>query len=195
MFWIATHLPAGTSQWAARAFLGAQKGAPVTRYSAIALVLIAASSANAAEKVLDKTFTVSPGGTLVVDADSASVRVSGNDTNAVVVHMSARGSEDDLATTRLDAVQKDGGVTVTMRRDEKRHWFSWRSWNSDERIEVTVPRHYEISVRTGGGSVDLADTTGGEIEHFWRRPQREERQRQCRIANVRGLDPCGRDQG
>jgi hypothetical protein len=46
----------------------------MTRYSAIALILLAASSAHAAEKTLERTFTVSPGGALIVDADSASCR-------------------------------------------------------------------------------------------------------------------------
>jgi DUF4097 and DUF4098 domain-containing protein YvlB len=135
----------------------------VTRYSAVAFVLLAtgaAGSASAAEKKLDRTFTVPPGGTLVVDADAASVRVTGADTNQVTVHMRYRASDEELARTQLDAVQKDGGVTVTMRREQKSKWFSWGSWNSDGSIEVTVPRHYAINARTGGGSVDLRDTIG-----------------------------------
>jgi DUF4097 and DUF4098 domain-containing protein YvlB len=132
----------------------------VTRYSAIAFVLLAAGTANAAEKKFERTFTVSPGGTLVVDADSASVHVSGGDTNQVTVHMIARGPEKELASVRLEAAQKGDGVTVTMRRQEKTGWFNWGSWNSDGRIEVTVPRQYQVSVRTGGGSVELADTAG-----------------------------------
>jgi DUF4097 and DUF4098 domain-containing protein YvlB len=132
----------------------------VTRYLAIALILLAASSANAAERSLDKTFTVSPGGTLTVDADSASVQVSGTDTNQVIVHMRYRASEEELAKTQLEAVQKDGGVTITMRRQEKKSLFKWSSWNSEGNIEVTVPRHYVVNVRTGGGSVELRDTVG-----------------------------------
>jgi hypothetical protein len=130
------------------------------RYSVIALVLLVAGPANAAEKNLDKTFTVSPGGSLVVDADSASVHVSGADSNQVVVHMRYRGSEEEIATTTIDASQKGDEVTVTMRRQEKRHWFSWGSWNSDGNIEVTVPRRYGIRVHTGGGEIELAGTTG-----------------------------------
>jgi hypothetical protein len=121
---------------------------------------LAASTAHAAEKKLDRTFTVSPGGTLTVNADSASVRVSGADTTQVIVHMSARGSEDDLADTQLEAAQGGGGVNVTFRRKEKGSWLFGRSRTSEERIEVTVPRHYLINVRTGGGSVELKDTTG-----------------------------------
>jgi DUF4097 and DUF4098 domain-containing protein YvlB len=132
----------------------------VTRYSAIALVLLAAGTAHAAEKTLDRTFTVTPGGSLIVDADSASVYVSGSDGNQVTVHMIARGPEKELANMRLEAAQKDDGVTVTMRRPEKRGWFNWGSWNGDSRIEVKVPKRYQVSVRTGGGSVELADTSG-----------------------------------
>jgi DUF4097 and DUF4098 domain-containing protein YvlB len=132
----------------------------VTRYSAIALVLLAAGTASAAEKTLERTFAVSPGGSLIVDADSASVHVSGGDSNQVIVHMIARGSETELSNMRLEAAQKDDGVTVTMRRPERKGWFNWGSWNGDSRIRVTVPKRYQVSVRTGGGSIELADITG-----------------------------------
>lgn len=132
----------------------------MNRFPAIALVFLAATSAHAAEKKLDRTFTVSPGGLLTVDADSASVKVSGADTNQVTVHMSARGSDKDLADTTFDAVQNGSGVDVTLRRRQKGGWFSWRSWSSEERVEVTVPRHYAINVRTGGGGIELRDTIG-----------------------------------
>ena len=133
------------------------------RLSAIALVLIATGSAHAAEKTLDRAFTVSPGGELVVDADGASVHVSGNDGNQVIVHMVFGGSESDLDDIKLDAIQKDNGVTVTARKP-KRNWFWWGSWGKQE-IEVTVPRRYGVSVRTGGGSINLRDTIGGASLH------------------------------
>ena len=137
----------------------------MTRYSAIALVLLAASSANAAEKTVERTFTVSPGGSLIVDADSASVHVSGGNTNQVTVRMTAQGSEEDLATAKLDAFQKDNEVTVMMRRPGKKGWFNWGSWNGGGHIEVTVPQHYGINVHTSGGSVELTDSVGSAALH------------------------------
>ena len=131
----------------------------MTRYLAFALVLIAAGSAQAAEKKLDRTFTVSPGGTLTVDADGGEVHVSGSDGNQVIVHMTIRGSEENLASTEIDALQKTDGVAVTLRK-KKRSWFSWGMWSSEEKIEVTVPRRYMVNVHTGGGSVELRDTMG-----------------------------------
>jgi len=131
----------------------------MTRYVAIALALIAAGSAQAAEKKLDRTFTVSPGGSLTVDADGGEVQVSGNDGNQVVVHVTVRGSERNVSDTEIDAVQKTDGVAVTLRK-KKHSWFFFGSWSSDEKIEVTVPRRYMVNVHTGGGSVDLRDTAG-----------------------------------
>jgi DUF4097 and DUF4098 domain-containing protein YvlB len=136
------------------------KGVPVNRIAAMSLILLAASSASAAEKKLDRTFTVSAGGSLTVDADSASVRVSGVDGNQVTVHMTARGRDEDLAAMKFEAVQSSDGVNVTSRRSQKGRWFLWRSWNGEERIEVTVPRRYTVNVRTGGGGIELRDTTG-----------------------------------
>jgi DUF4097 and DUF4098 domain-containing protein YvlB len=131
----------------------------MSRLSAIALVLLAAGSAHAADKTLDRTFTVSPGGELVVDADGAGVHVSGNDGNQVIVHVVARGSDKDLATLQLDAIQKGDGVTVTLRKSQ-RSWFSWGGWSGEQNIDVSVPRRYAINVRTGGGDVGLRDTVG-----------------------------------
>ena len=126
--------------------------------SAIACLLLVAGTAQSAEKTLDRTFTVSPGGALVVDADSASVKVSGGDTNTVTVHMVAHGSDSDLANMTLDASQKDNDVTVVMRRG-KQGWF-WHWSDGEGQIQVTVPRQIQIDVRTGGGSVELKDTSG-----------------------------------
>jgi len=133
----------------------------MTRFAIIAVLLLSASSLGAAEKRLDKTFTVSPGGLLVVEADSASVRVSGNDSNQVTIRMSANGSEDEVAATHLDAAQQGNDVTVTMKRQRKGGgWFNWGSWNSEQHVEVTVPRNFNTRVRTGGGDVEQRDTTG-----------------------------------
>ena len=129
----------------------------MNRYSVLALALLAAGGAHAADKTFDRTFTVSPGGTLIVDADSASVRVTGGNSNQVVVHMLAKASDDDLASLKLDAVQQGNEVTVTLKR-EKKGWFN--SWRGDQRIEVTVPQRFVVNVKTGGGSIDLSGTTG-----------------------------------
>lgn len=131
----------------------------MTRYLALSLLILTAGCAGAAEKTLNKTFPVQPNGSLIVDADGASVRVSGGDGNQVTVRMTARGSEENLANVTLDATQNANEVTLVMKRRDKGNWFN-RSWNGDGYIEVTVPRQFGINVQTGGGSVDLKDTVG-----------------------------------
>lgn len=130
------------------------------RQTLLLFVLLAAGSAHAAEKTFDRTFNVSPGGTLTVDADGASIKVSGADTTHVTVHMRARGSDKSLEDTRFEATQSGDSVNVEMRRRDGRGWFSWGSGVHDEFIEVTVPKRYTVNVRTSGGNIELADTTG-----------------------------------
>jgi DUF4097 and DUF4098 domain-containing protein YvlB len=130
------------------------------RYSAIALLLLLAGTAHAADRKFDRTFTVSPGGSLIVDADSASIKVSGAETNQVTVRMRVKSSEKDLADMTLDATQKGNEVTATLRRAKGGKWFNWSSWNAESFIEVTVPRRFTVNARTSGGSIDAQDTVG-----------------------------------
>lgn len=132
----------------------------MNRQSVLLFVLLAAGSVQAAEKTFDRTFTVSPGGTLTVEADGAPIRVKGADTSQVTVHMRARGSEKNLDDMKLEATQSGDSVHVSMRRRDGRGWFSWGSGVHDEFIEVTVPKRYIVNVRTSGGNIDLADTSG-----------------------------------
>lgn len=129
------------------------------RYLALAFVLLAAGTAHAADKSFDRTFTVSPGGSLVVDADGASITVSGADTRQVTVRMKASGPQSELADLTFDATQDGNEVKATMRRSKGLRWFG-SGWRTDSSIEVTVPRHYEVDIRTSGGSIDLKDTVG-----------------------------------
>jgi DUF4097 and DUF4098 domain-containing protein YvlB len=136
----------------------------VTRYIAIALICIAGGSALAAEKTLDRNFTVSAGGSLIVDTDGGAVHVSSDDSNQVVVHVFYKGSESELANANVNALQKGNDVSVTARMHE-RGWLWWGFGRGVEKIDVIVPRRYGISVRTGGGSVDLRDTIGTASLH------------------------------
>lgn len=133
------------------------------RLSGLALVLCAATAAHGAEKTFERTFTVSPGespsASLIVDADAASVTVSGNDSRQVTVRMRARASESVLENLKFDAYQKDGAVTVILKR-ERKGAFGLGSWNLDGDIEVTVPRNFRVDVQTRGGSVELNGTEG-----------------------------------
>jgi DUF4097 and DUF4098 domain-containing protein YvlB len=111
----------------------------------------------AAEKVLDRTFQVAPGGQLVVRADGADIAVTGGDTDKVVVHMVARGAQKSLDQFDLKAEQAGGRVTVEMLRRERSSW----GWNDfDGEITVTVPRTYRVDADTSGGDVEMKTLAG-----------------------------------
>jgi hypothetical protein len=131
----------------------------MSRYFAIAFICIASASAQAAEKKLDRTFTVAPGGMLTVEADGSSIEVSGNDGYQVIVHMFSRSAEEDLEKIEMDASQHGNDVAVTLKHG-KSSWFSLRNWNREEKIQVSVPRRYRVDAHTSGGGVELRDTTG-----------------------------------
>lgn len=129
------------------------------RFLILAVILFAASPAQAAERTLERTFKVAPGGTLTVDADAASIKVTGTESDQVSVRMIARGNEATLESARLEAQQEGDGVTVRMKLNS-RGWFSWFSWRGDAHIEVTVPRRYQLDLHTSGGGIDVKDTAG-----------------------------------
>ena len=120
----------------------------------------AASAATAEEKSLNRTFNVTAGGTLTVDADGADIAVSGSEGSTVVVRIEARGSQNELDELKLSAEQSGDGVRVEARRPKERGWFKWGSWRVETHIDVTVPRNYRVDARTSGGEVRLEGIAG-----------------------------------
>ena len=120
----------------------------------------AASAASAQEKNLDRTFNVTPGGLLTVDADGADISVTSGNANTVAVRIQARGSQRELDELNLSAEASSDGVRVEARRPSRRDGSRWGSWRVETHIDVTVPRNYRIDARTSGGEVRVEDITG-----------------------------------
>ncbi|HEX2694977.1 MAG TPA: DUF4097 family beta strand repeat-containing protein, partial [Acidobacteriota bacterium] len=118
------------------------------------------------EDIVRKSFTVEPGGKLILDTDIGSVEVRGADPGSVdiAVHREVRHGDRDkiLREFKLKFEQKGNDVTVT--GDRERHGFHWlwdNIWNRLKvRFVITVPRAFDVDVRTSGGGVDIADLRG-----------------------------------
>ena len=66
--------------------------------STLGVCLVALSTAaDAAEKRLDRTFSVAPGGRLTIDSDGTDLRVEGTGGNQVVVRILLGGVAADIA--------------------------------------------------------------------------------------------------
>ena len=134
----------------------------MNRYGILLALSLAsvASAASAEEKNLNKTFTVTPGGVITVDADGADITVTGGNTNTVVVRIEARGSQSELDELKLSAEPSSDGIKVEALRPAQRGWFKWGSWRVETHIDVTVPRSYRVDAKTSGGDVRLDDVSG-----------------------------------
>jgi len=141
--------------------------------SLLGICLVACSfAAQAAEKRLDRTFSVAPGGRLTIDSDGTDLRVEGTTGSQVVVHILLKGSERSLERMTLSADQTGNDVAVAAKHGSGK-WTDWfGGWNVDGQIEVQVPSDYNIDIRTSGGDIKVGKlngnargrTSGGDIQ-------------------------------
>lgn len=126
---------------------------------------------HAAEKRLDRTFTVQPGGKLTVDSSGSDITVRGTDSDQVVVHIVATGSQKSLDRLDLSAEASTEGVAVTTRNRQSGLGWLWSGNNQQTRISVSVPKRYRLELKTSGGDLEIEQlqgtangrTSGGDV--------------------------------
>ena len=140
----------------------------------LGVCLLACSvAAQAAEKRLDRTFS----GRARRPADD---RVGRHATcgsraprgNQVEVHILLKGSERTLERMTLTAEQSGNDVAVAAKHGTGKWTDFFGGWNLDGKIEVKVPRNYNIDIRTSGGDIIVGQlqgdargkTSGGDIK-------------------------------
>jgi len=136
--------------------------------SAGLLALVPISAQAKIERVVEKMFTVQPGGLLKVETQGGNIRVETS--NGAVVKVVAKEqikasseSEADelLKKLTLDIEQDSGGVTATAKYEQRLPGFNWGSWPPVQvSFVVTVPANYNVSVKTSGGNVSVGDLSG-----------------------------------
>jgi hypothetical protein len=112
-----------------------------------------------------KSLPVGEGGRLDLQTNFGSIDIrSGGSGVQVVVEREARTMDSESAaktfahmTTTIEQRQND--VVVRMRYDNA---FSFFGWFDQPRVHfvITVPRRYNVSAQTSGGSISIADLTG-----------------------------------
>lgn len=127
------------------------------------------------ERVVEKTFTVQPGGRLAVETSGGSIRVqsSNGDQVTVVAKQRIKASSDAEADELLEdltlTLEQDAEGVMAKAKYEKR---SWGSQPVQVDFAVTVPTRYNVELRTSGGGVKVGDldgrvsarTSGGSID-------------------------------
>ncbi|MGI9174149.1 MAG: M56 family metallopeptidase [Rhodothermales bacterium] len=110
------------------------------------------------DEVVERTFEVSPGGTLNVRTDRGSIEVETVEADevAVRVEIEAR-SDEDRQKFDLSFEQENNDVSVRGEVEGR------GNWNGDRlRIKyiITVPSQYNVDLQTSGGSISVEDLEG-----------------------------------
>lgn len=120
-----------------------------------------------AEKRVQKTFEVRPGGTLVIEADMGSIDIETSEANQVDAGILIRlknGGESKLERLLdeldLDSGQSGDDVTVTLKKKDRKWWSGFKYNGLTVHFKVTVPHQYNVDLKTAGGSIEVADLEG-----------------------------------
>jgi len=132
------------------------------------LVLAAASAFGLSEENVSQTLDGAPGGRLIVDVDFGTIDVSAgaNDKISVEAHRKIdsdnEAQEKEYLASAPVTVSKEGNtVTIRARRQNKEKNLNWSGRCSmDARYTVKVPKSFNSELRTGGGTIMVAEITG-----------------------------------
>jgi DUF4097 and DUF4098 domain-containing protein YvlB len=135
---------------------------------AVAFLILAAATARAeVEDKITKSFEAAPGGQLVVEVDRGSIEVKTSDAGAVNIEITRKASgsrskaektlKDHVVTTR----QTDDKVEVRAKYEGEKitGWFG-RSPDLQVNFLITIPRKFDVDLKTAGGHIKVADLTG-----------------------------------
>ena len=147
--------------------------------AAALMTTLTATARPVIKRVVEETFTVQPGGQLSVNTSGGDVKVrpGSDDKVHIIAHQNIRASSDAEADKLLEKLtfklEQSGNDVSAMAKYEKRiSGFHFGSWPPVQvSFEVTVPSHYNVNVRTSGGSIVVgnlagevdAKTSGGDV--------------------------------
>jgi len=120
------------------------------------------------ENNLEKTYSVSPGGKFVLQADRGSCEISpidGNDVRIRVlrgVNGGTKAEADALFANHEVTFQQADGVVSVLAKNKKDSSWSWRPNRPSlqVRYEISVPRKFNVDLKTAGGDVRVGDLDG-----------------------------------
>ncbi|MEY2429775.1 MAG: hypothetical protein QOJ40_2660 [Verrucomicrobiota bacterium] len=134
------------------------------------LLLVAQSGAAAAkyEQNLEKSFSTTPGGKLVVQVQRGSIEVrpdGGGKTEVHVFRQVKRGSKEEadrLFAAHEVAFQQDGNTISVIEKSKKDRswWRGIRQPNLEVRYQISIPIKYDVDLETSGGDIRLHDLDG-----------------------------------
>ena len=120
------------------------------------------------ENDIERSFQVTPGDRLTVDADRGTIEVRTADRDQVDVKIERkvkRGKkwsvEEVLEDLPITFDHNDNGVTIRAKYGEQNFW-RWKRERNRLQVKflITVPEQYNVDLKTQGGGISVADLEG-----------------------------------
>lgn len=116
------------------------------------------------EVMIDRTFSVTPGGQLDVDILHSDILVRSSDSNEarVIVRLDGRNmsrARDWFDRMNFQVYESGNSIVIRAERPE-RNWTSRLTGNADIQVEIHLPSRFNLAVRTSHGDVHLPDMHG-----------------------------------
>lgn len=125
-------------------------------------------AAPAFENNMEKTFQVTPGGKLVLQADQGSCKVTSVQSDKVqirVLQQVPRGTKaeaDELFANHEVTFLQDGSTVSVLANAKRKRAFSSRTSQAylEVRYEITIPKRFDVDLKTSGGDIRVGDLEG-----------------------------------
>ena len=120
------------------------------------------------ENHIERSFQVTPGGRLTIDADRGAIEVRTADSDRVDVKIERKvkrgrkwSVEEVLEDLAITFDHSDDGVTIRAKYGQKNPW-RWNRERNRLRINflITVPQRYNVDLKTLGGGISVEDLEG-----------------------------------
>ena len=119
------------------------------------------------EDNLEKTFQVSPGGKLVLQADQGSCELKTTEVDQVIIHVfrkvkgGTKAQADELFADHEVTFKQDGNTVSILAKKKRNQSFTVRNRpNLEVRYDITLPRKFDAELKTAGGDIQVGDVDG-----------------------------------
>jgi DUF4097 and DUF4098 domain-containing protein YvlB len=110
---------------------------------------------------IKKTFTVRPGGRLIMDVSPGPIEVNTTNDSQIVVEIFRKAEEEEnLRNHEISFDLQDNNLTIRAKVRNNDGFKFWRRSRLNVRYIVSIPSEFNVELKTSGGSITVGDLRG-----------------------------------
>ncbi len=137
----------------------------------LCMLFLSSNYLNAQIIITEKSFDVSAGELLYVEASGSDLKVSSWDQNRVEV--TVKGSKKAASKVKVDLKRTEDGIKVIVKKKRK-GFFDFFNSIGGILVDVKTPSDFKVDIETSGGDIEIfsvngnkrVETSGGDIKIF-----------------------------